>query len=129
MGILAGVQVYGVQPEMVMCDAVVQAVFRAHSVPCERTSVTGKKHGWRSLHPVGYAVDYRTKHITGVRRVDTLQMITNDIKAALPCCDVLLEYTDQEREHIHVEFDPKDDEVFQAAKKSYKETGEWPTRP
>jgi hypothetical protein len=126
MGILAGVRLYGVQPEMVMCDTVVQGVFKAHSVPCERKSVTGKKHGRGSLHPVGFAIDYRTKHVAGVRRGDTLQMITNDIRAALPCCDVLLEYQDQEQEHIHVEFDPKDDPVFQAAKEAYKGTGKWP---
>lgn len=128
MGIKTGVQIYGLKPEMAMCDAIAGVVFRLHSIPCVRTSVTGKKHGTRSLHPVGLAVDYRTKHITGLRRLDTVGMIVADLKEALPCCDVVFEHAEQEQEHIHVEFDPKDDERFQADKAIYRETGVWPQR-
>ena len=125
-GIVSGVQLYGIQPEMVMCDGVVAAIFRSHSIPCERTSIVGKKHGKGSLHPVGFAVDYRTKHIAGLRRVETIEMIVFDLKAALPCCDIIIEHLGEAQEHIHVEFDPKDDTQFQHDKKWYKRNGNWP---
>ena len=86
----------------------------------------GKIHSKYSLHPVGFATDYRTKHIAGRGRLDTIDLIMEDLRDALPCCDIVFEHPDQPQEHIHVEFDPKYDVVFQAAKRVYRETGQWP---
>lgn len=55
-------------------------------------------------------------------------MIVEDLKKALPCCDIIFEHEGEEQEHIHVEFDPKDDERFQADKQWYRREGNWPRR-
>ena len=52
--------------------------------------------------------------------------ILEDLKKALPCCDIVLEHLGKDQEHYHVEFDPKDDPKFQADKLIYRNTGEWP---
>jgi hypothetical protein len=121
-----GTQLYGVKPEMVMCDGIVKDVFKSYSVLCVRTSIVGKKHSRRSLHPVGYAVDYRTKHIKGVNRIATIEAIVEDLKKSLPCCDIVFEDEGGEQEHIHVEFDPKNDPKFVSDKAIYRGTGAWP---
>ena len=117
----------GVKPEMVLCDSVIQSIFNEAGYDCERTSITGKTHGSKSLHPPGYAIDYKTKHITGPDRAEILVLIKDKIKQALPCCDVLLEDLDGIQEHIHAEFDPKNDPGFQANKQAYRrgEIKEW----
>ena len=53
------VRLYGIRPEMVVVDAVVTAVFAKHGYDCTTTSAVGKKHKIGSLHPVGFAKDYR----------------------------------------------------------------------
>lgn len=123
-----GVVFYGIQPEMVVCDGIVEQTFQRYSLRCTRTSIVGKKHGSRSLHPVGFAVDYRTRHIAGSGRLQTITMLVDDLKAALPCCDIVFEHEGEPQEHIHVEYDPKDDPFFQRDKAVYRETGEWPKR-
>jgi hypothetical protein len=123
-----GVRIYGIQPEMVLVDNVVQDIFRRHSIRCIRTSALDGTHGRYSLHPIGFAEDYRTRHIMGRGRMATIGMIVDDLKDALPCCDIVFEYPDEEQEHIHVEFDPKDDAEFQKAKQAYRETGKWQRR-
>lgn len=123
-----GTVLYGLQPEMAFCHTFVMAVYKSHSIPCIPTSITGKKHGTGSLHPVGYAVDYRTKHILGANRRQVIDLLVKDLKNALPCCDVIFEYEDEPEEHIHIEFDPKDDKQFQEDKAWYKANGYWPGR-
>jgi hypothetical protein len=114
---------YGLKPEMVFCDNIIQSIFNEYGFDCERTSITGKKHGLFSLHPFGYAEDYKTKHIP----VNTKkQAIADHIRECLPCCDVILEHVGEAQEHIHVEFDPKNDGRFQADKGVARQTGEWP---
>lgn len=125
MGIKAGVRVYGIRPEMVLCDSVVRDVFKAHSIPCWRTSIVRPKNK-ASLHPEGFATDYRTRHIVGTRRRATIDAIHEDLKEALPCCDIVFEKEGEEQEHFHIEFDPKDDPEFRRNKEIYKLTGNWP---
>jgi hypothetical protein len=117
---------YGIKPEMVLCHQVVAAVFHEHYVPCVITDGPGDGHGKRSLHPVGYALDYRTKHITGWKRETTIRDLVKRLKEALPQCDVVLEDLGGDNEHIHIEFDPKNDKRFQDDKQTYKVTGKWP---
>lgn len=126
-----GVRVYGLQPEMVFIDSIVQSIFDAYEEDCRRTSVVGKKHKKGSLHdvsgdeekPKGYAIDYKTKHIED--RSIKFQILYK-LREKLPQCDILFEHEDKPQEHLHCEFDPKDDPIFQAHKKIYKETGNWP---
>lgn len=120
-----GVLLYGIRPEMVIVDGIVQQIFEGMGFGCVRTSIVGKKHKKNSLHPVGYAVDYRTKHLNSKTIADSIH---EELKKALPCCDILLEYWGQEQSHFHIEFDPKDDTKFQADKVVYRQTGHWPER-
>lgn len=119
-----GVRLYGTRPEMVLVNIVVASVFNKYGYECVITSGVGKIHGDKSLHPVGLADDYRSKHI---KTLDEKVAILNDLNNCLPCCDILLEYLNQEQEHLHIEFDPKDDPQFQADKAIYKQTGVWPS--
>ncbi len=129
--IKAGVRVYGIQPEMVLVDNIVQSIFEGFEEDCRRTSIVGKKHKKGSLHdvsgdlekPKGYAIDYGTKQISsrGVK-----YQIFHMLKQKLPQCDILFEHEGGEQEHFHVEFDPKDDLIFQKHKAIYKQTGRWP---
>jgi len=121
--IKSGVLIYGIKPEMVLCHSIADNVFEANGYGCVATSVVGKKHKDRSLHPVGYAEDFRTKHI---KTLQEKLAIVDQLKEALPCCDVILEHVDKDQEHIHMEFDPKDDAKFQRDKMIYKQTGQWP---
>lgn len=123
-----GVKIYGLRPELVYCHIFVEKVFARHGIDCIPTSVTGKKHGSLSLHPVGYAEDIKTKHIMGSAsaRRDVIDAIVADLKKELPCCDIVLEHYGHAQEHIHVEYDPKDDLVFQQHKAKYRLSGTWP---
>lgn len=121
--IKSDVILYGMRPEMAIVYAIAKSVFEKHGYGCVITSAVGKKHGDKSLHPPGFAHDYRSKHI------NELQMkyqILSELKQALPQCDILLEYVDKPEEHYHCEFDPKNDERFQQDKEEYKLTGQWP---
>ena len=117
------VKLYGTRPEMAIVHAVVCSVFNKYGIDCVITSGVGMKHGDKSLHPVGLAHDYRTKHINN----DVIkQQIIDDMKKVLPCCDIILEYDGAPQEHLHVEFDDHNDHDYQLDKKAYKDSGEWP---
>jgi hypothetical protein len=118
-----GVQMYGIQPEATVVMFIAAETYDNYHYDCVVTSIVGKKHGQYSLHPPGFALDLRTKHLEGegVKR-----SIVSALKDSLPFCDVVLEHLDQEQEHIHIEFDPKDDPRFMADKGEYRETLSWP---
>ena len=118
------VKLYGIKPEMVLIHTIVVGIFNKHGVDCVITSGVGKKHSKRSLHYPGYALDFRIKHIDNE---STIKDITRDLIEALPCCDVVLEHLFQPQSHLHVEYDPKDDDQFQEDKLYYKKHGKWLT--
>ena len=119
---------YGVQPEMVDCERHIAKVFESFGYDCIPTSVVGKKHKIGSLHPVGFAKDFRTKHINPPKRIETIERILGRLVIEVPQCDFLFEHANQPQEHIHAEFDPKNDLKFQEHKARYKLTGNWPNR-
>lgn len=114
---------YGISPEMCIIHSVVVSIFERHGYGWAITSAVGRKHMDKSLHPVGFAIDYRSKHLPNT---SVKQQLFQELKQALPCCDLLLEDLDGEQEHYHIEFDPKYDDKFQQDKQTYKETGRWP---
>jgi hypothetical protein len=124
------VQVYGIQPEMVLCHIEIKTIFERHGYSCVITSAIGKQHKKYSLHPVGYAKDYRTKHIKdsrfGSSRKQKIDALMNDLKTEVPQCDFVFEHEGQAQEHIHAEYDPKNDQKFQKNKELYRKTGTWP---
>ncbi len=107
--IKAGVAVRGLQPEMLIADAVVAAVFEelgAHELII--TSISDGKHSAQSRHELGYAVDYRRWSLQnieepgGTYHADAARQAVQIIKHRLrDQFDVILEES-----HIHVEFDP-----------------------
>lgn len=115
--IKSGVKLYGIKPEMVYVNGIVQSTFNNLGYGCVATSIVGKQHKDYSLHPSGYAIDYRSKHISDPIMKQT---ILKELKRNLPCCDIILEHVGEDQEHYHIEFDPKDDQQFQELKQAYK---------
>ena len=118
-----GVQLYGIKPEMGPIDNIIRFIFMKYDYGCVITSALDSHEGKISFHNLGWALDYRTKHIKN----DVIKrQIVEDCKKALPNCDVGLHAEGTDNEHLHSEFDPKDDIEFQRNKKIWKRTGQWP---
>ena len=97
-----GVTVNGIELEMSVVLPVVASVFHQYGYDCIVTSCTDGKHSDNSLHYVGLAMDFRTRHID---KTAHLNIIADDIREALTDeYDVIIERT-----HIHIEFDPDED--------------------
>lgn len=120
------VLLYGLRAEMLFAHSIVKEVFDKHGQACNitsgRDSVDGRVN--KTLHDAGnsevpaiFALDYSSLHITdsGIK-----QRILLDLKTSLPFCDILLHSVAGSVEHFHIEFDPKDDPVFQAKKELWK---------
>lgn len=110
-----GVKLYGLKPEMAVCYSIVQGIFMTNGVGCVITSALDGEHGDLSLHPDGYALDFRSKHITSVARK---KAITERLKEALIGYDVVLEDLGGDNEHWHIEFDPKYDALWMEFKEN-----------
>ena len=67
------------------------------------TSLNDGKHRPDSRHYIGYAGDFRSRHI----EEQDIGSIMATIKSALPRYDVILEKRGLTGEHIHLEFDPR----------------------
>jgi hypothetical protein len=94
-----GVKIRGVQPELMLAVQIINDIYKSYNnSECVITSAREGQHMTKSLHYVGYALDFRTRHIPEGWR----EKICRDIQRALGSeFDVVLEKT-----HIHVEFDP-----------------------
>lgn len=94
-----GVNLAGIAPEMAIANSIVFGCFQEHGTYTVITSALDGKHSRTSLHYVGFALDYRTRHITAVES----ELIAGRIRECLgEQFDVIREST-----HIHVEFQPK----------------------
>ena len=89
----------GVKPEMVMAAMVVASVYDAMGYSTVVTSACDGKHGRGSLHYVGLALDFRTRHVAAGEHDKLRDMVAD---ALGPQFDVVLEET-----HLHVEYQPK----------------------
>lgn len=96
MQIKPGVSLLGLQPQLVVALLAAQEVYRKQSAMAVLTSAVDAKHGTRSLHYKGLAIDLRISNLSDPAKA------AQDLKDALSDeFDVLLE-----TDHIHVEWDP-----------------------
>ena len=92
-----GVNVSGIRSEMMFALMAANDAFGKHGYTI--TSALDGKHSRASLHYVGAALDFRTKHVPEEEH----PLIRNQMAVALgEQFDVVLEAN-----HIHVEFQPK----------------------
>ncbi len=93
-----GVQLRGLRPEMLIGILIVEGAYTDMGYDTIITSACDGRHSRGSLHYVGLAVDFRTRHIGS----DRLK-VTGKIKDRLGLeYDVVLEH-----DHIHVEYQPE----------------------
>lgn len=91
--------------EMYFASGVVEAVFADIGLSPVITSGSDSVHIRQSLHDIGQALDYRTKHVPQL----TKNFIVKEIKKILDPLgfDIMLEHEGKDNEHLHIEFDPK----------------------
>ena len=100
-----GVKLNGIKPETVVAMIVANEVFTLHNLDCKISSVVDGKHSWTSLHYPGFAFDISCDDILSNEesnsiRFDIYSRLTNEY-------DVVLEWTDSDNDHFHIEFQPK----------------------
>jgi hypothetical protein len=101
MKVKQDVDLAGVQPEMAVAALIIYTVFLRHGYSARVTSVRDGLHKVGSLHYRGLAMDWGIDSIPK----DELTPFCAELKEALgPQFDVV-----QESDHIHTEFDPKND--------------------
>jgi len=99
ISIKPGVIVRACQPEILLAVPIVASILQQYNgAECVITGAREGEHMKRSLHFVGYALDFRTRHIA----IGWHEKIAKDVQRALgEEYDVVLEKT-----HLHVEYDP-----------------------
>ncbi len=106
-----GVRIRGTCPEVLEAQHVVEQVFAEHGFDLIITSGLEGSHSNTSLHYVGHARDYKSKHISSVEKK---LLIRDEVKARLAPLgdfDFLLEDLGDDgpegNEHFHLEYQPK----------------------
>ena len=94
-----GVQIAGLRREMQPAIEAAQKAFAARNVECVITSALDGKHKSQSLHYLGLALDFRTRHVSEEARQEIALEIASELGGDF---DVVLERT-----HLHVEYQPK----------------------
>ena len=101
--IKSGVDLRNIQPQMAIAYSIAVAIYQLHAgVPCWITAAFDGTHMTNTLHQrdgLCRALDLRTSNVIP----EQLQLVYTKLKEALGSqFDVILE-----KDHIHVEFDPK----------------------
>lgn len=105
ISIKPGVDLRGIQPETILAVFVAASIYGP--LPLVITSARDGQHMAGSLHYKGFAVDLRTKDLDPQH----VTMIHTQLQQVLGAqYDVVLE-----ADHIHVEFDPKNQEPVRVA--------------
>jgi hypothetical protein len=100
-----GVKMKWLVPQLILGINAVEEEFTHQGLDTIITAITNGVHKENSLHYIGRAVDFRTKHAAGI-----MKGMAARIEAMLHPLgfDVLFESQGTENEHLHVEWDPKD---------------------
>ena len=101
----AGVNPFGLSPELEIGLIIANDVYAAHGVNMTVTSLNDGRHSRKSKHYRGDGGDLRTHDLPDDVKP---QSVADEIaKNVGPQYDVLLEGEGTANEHIHLEFDPK----------------------
>jgi hypothetical protein len=100
-----GVRFDKFSPQILLGLYIVHKVYEEHNQICTVTSGTDGKHGPRSRHPSGNAVDIRSKSIApSSEKVRMLEICRHRLGSNY---DMILELDGKPNEHFHLEYDPK----------------------
>ena len=94
-----GVSINGMKPEILLAIFVAEQVYAHFGFLLTVTSVNDSKHGFNSLHYIGYAFDCRTRNIEKKEQFKIKEEIEKRLGSEF---DVLVE-----SDHIHIEFQPE----------------------
>lgn len=94
----------GITSEMLLGLLVVAGCFEEYGRTCIVTSGVEGDHGETSLHYVGDALDFRTKHLEHHEKTGVVELAIMRLTEEY---DVVLEDEEGRNEHLHVEFDRK----------------------
>lgn len=95
-----GVSINGIKPEMVMGINIAHGYFESMGIrEMVVTSIVDGRHGSGSLHYVGYAADVRIWAIESDGLAEFTEGLAEELGEEF---DVVLE-----KDHIHIEFQPK----------------------
>lgn len=107
LAIKDGVRLENVKPQMVLAAFVIASRFDDEGYDCVITGGSEDAPGRSStsLHPSGFALDFRLNHIANRGRAHRLLLA---ISGSLPEDQYdLIAHGDAHNYHLHVEFDPK----------------------
>ena len=96
MKIKSGVQVCGLQPEMVLALMIVQPILVSYGQELVITSATDSQHSKKSRHYIGYGLDLRSRDIPENAR----EPVAQEMSAALGS----EYYVAFEVHHFHIQF-------------------------
>lgn len=99
-----GAKILGIKPEILLGLKIVEKVFSSLGYDVILTEATGGMHMHESLHYVGLAVDLRSKHMLNIDKTTVIAKISSELEDF----DFIIENEGTEREHFHLEFQPKD---------------------
>tara|TARA_R100000306_G_C4299092_1_gene104156 strand:+ start:142 stop:456 length:315 start_codon:yes stop_codon:yes gene_type:complete len=95
----SGARMLGLHPEILLVVPVAHEILRQWEADLVITTGTDGTHMANSLHYAGYALDFRTRHLTSEQK----EAFRRQLAAALgKHYDVVLH-----KSHLHVEFDHK----------------------
>ena len=96
MKIKSGVQVGGIQPEMILALMVAEPILEDYGQDLVITSCTDSQHSKNSRHYIGYGLDLRSRDV----QTSDISLLVDDLKLALGS----EYYVAFETHHFHIQF-------------------------